>query len=360
MKNNYSTQPKNESSPLKEVLLYGVLGALLGYGTSTALDKDASLHAKFKQTVAAYMQQGCQLVKQNPSINFCGSVSSEKNWADELSRLPSQKAAFDSVNWTYGDKTAALKYTAIIRGIQNARWRDDGTQTPWALSRDALLPIFDAHPKIAVGSQCYWCKNHDSNMYEWFTASRKHDIYLGNLIEATPHLFGQFSDTLGVSEQRKLSLAQNQAYLGFHGNRHGFLGSVLYANGDKEHLHHLVRNTGSAAPIMGLDWDTIDIKTVKLSWERGVKVGDDLPQFTEYLLSRGHRAALRWAIWVSTEAENSRYLGRMRRVISAYQQLLKKHTNFYIPKGQRIDQFYSQNWQRIRWNAAEKHWQLDD
>ncbi|MGK0375975.1 MAG: hypothetical protein ACJA2E_002463 [Arenicella sp.] len=353
-----SPQPRSQTSQLKEVLIFGILGALLAYGISAALDKDPSLRLKFKQTVADYVQQGCNLTQESLSINLCDSVSTTKYWEDELSRLPSQKAAFDSINWTYGDEKTALKYTAIIRGIQQARWPDDGTQTPWTLARDALQPIFDAYPKIAVGSQCYWCQNHDSNMYEWFTASRKHDDYLGSLIETTPHLFGQFSDTLGVSGQRKLSLAQNQAYLGFHGNRYGFLGGVLYANGDKEYLHHLVRNTGSAAPIMGLNWDTIDIETVKLSWERGVKVGDDLPQFTEYLLSRGHRPALRWAIWVSTEAENSPHLGRMRRVIPAYKELLEKHTNFYIPKGQRIDEFYSQNWQRIKWNVVNKHWQL--
>lgn len=335
-----------------------ILASCMAYLSALWWQSDESKVRDTRQAVANLQVKICEFRTMSVVLPFCRRISDDLlvNLNERMASQASLGSALNNVHWSNTSEVDAVRYTAFVRGLQAGRWNDQGSDKPWELAREALKPIWQAYPHIAVGSQSYWRHYHDSNIYEWFTASRQHDQYLASLVETIPHLFGQFHSQVKPNQEEVLSLAKLQAPLGFHGNRYGFLGSVLVKHADKSALHDLVANTNSAAPIMGQDWSTIAPQAIHLSWQQGVLNSDDLPQFTTTLVAQGYRPALRWAVWMSAEGRRSKSLRRMAMHAPSYTQILNTHTEFNKADAQAWDQFYSENWTNIVWNADRKKW----
>jgi hypothetical protein len=338
-----------------------ILAACLAYLSALWWQSDEKRVSGSRQVVATAQASVCEFGAISVIMPFCGGISDDLlvNLNERLASQASMRTAISNVHWNNISEAEAVRYTAFIRGLQSGTWSDQGSNNPWELARNALWPIWQAYPDIAVGSQSYWRYFHDSNMYEWFTKSRQHDEYLASLVETIPHLFGQFHTHVKPNQDEVLSLAKLQAPLGFHGNRYGFLGSVLIRHGDNSALHDLVANTNSAAPIMGQDWSTIAPQAIRLSWQQGVLSSDDLPKFTATLVAQGYRPALRWAVWMSAEGRRSKSLRRMAMHAPSYTQILNTHTEFNIDNTKAWDQFYSENWSNIVWNSDRKKWLIN-
>jgi len=318
--------------------------AMLGSASTSAFVKAHSVNA---------VSRVCDLV----GLNNCERLSA-KQYDPLVKKLGDTKSFEDAMSlmsWSGGSERETVRYLGLVRAMQNETWPNRQGEKPWEVARDALLPSWYLFPKLTVGSQCYWCSYHDSNMYEWFTNSRYHDDYLESLVEYTPHLFGQF-DWIIKDKPRKHAMAVRQSMLANHGNRYGYLGKMLFEKQDWSALRVLVANTSSAAPIMGLDWQKIPDDIVELSWQQGVRVSDDLPIFTEKLIQAGYRPALRWALWVVAEGRSNNKLRRLSGYVNSYQALLDGYTDFKLRETESHIEAYNQRWRDIVFDASTRKW----
>lgn len=357
-------ESKAQQQDTRLLLASMFLAASLAYLSSLWWQADEERVNRARQMVAGIGLSLCNTPLLSVIMPFCGGISDDLlvNLNQRMASQKSLKTALESLNWhpsnASTNEVEALRYTAFVRGLQAGRWSDRGSDRAWELSRDAVRPVWNKYPKLAVASQPYWRFYHDSNMYEWFTASRQHDDYLASLVETIPHLLGQFHTQVKPLQSELLDLSRSQAPLAYHGNRYGFLGSVLLKHKDNAALHDLVINTNSAAPIMGHDWSLILPETVHLSWQRGMLNGDDLPQFTAKLVESGYRPALRWTVWMSAEGRRSNSLSRMARYTQSYVNILQKKTVFNKDESQAWDEFYSDNWGNIDWDETSRKWRI--
>ncbi len=334
------------------LMIFFILGMVISKAGLIAYQSNLEFRAKIDLFELGF----CNLSLQLFGSSHCQArEDSYNNLVDNVARLPDLKTALAKLHWRGGDERNATRFSVMVRSIQAGKL-ETGSSRPWELTRDKLTQVWTEFPEIVSASNCYWCDYHDSNLYEWFEANQEHKDYLERLTQSTPHIFGQFIDRLNLPEQEVRRLAQIQAELANHGNRGGFLSKVLRKHNDKEFFSALIRNTSSAAPLLDVDWSTVPFEDAKISWEAGIRENDDLPRFTEYMLSVGHRPALRWLLWVVSDVDNSFWLQSSKKFRKEYLQLYHNFIEFQLVDGLTASEYYSIHWKDIIWDTARQKW----
>ena len=274
---------------------------------------------------------------------------------NQFAQLPDLATALDKLQWQGGPEVSATQLITLLRALTYSRFNESRFTNA---QQDALLSEIGVdYPYLALASTCFYCIDH-SNFLRNHLAIIKNSF--PELTAASKHLptFIQLAvDKNWVSKTDADTAAVVIAYL-------YKAGDTQAAQNIKQRLinqknYPALTNWISDGLNGGRAFNTHDFPRlprdmVIAAWEQGAGMAYAPNDLTEYLVSTGHRPALRYVIWLKSNA--APYLTHHAGYGNDSEYLLHQYTNFPVTSGGKLVEYYNQHWAQITWHQDENIW----
>ena len=268
---------------------------------------------------------------------------------------------FGELQWRGGSEAEAAAFIATIKTLgmrdfeNHSRYLDKETTA-------IITPVFRDYPTLVSASACIFCGSISEAILkniEQQELTREWALEVGRGIDRYLPLLAE-RQVLDAEELQRL--ARIQAQLGHAGSSQigEFVARQLIVQGDRALLQLWVSKglNGGHSLRDEAQLSVLPREVVIAAWRQGTAGGSDPRLLTEYLLKSGYRPALRWLVWLQDggAANLSNNYTAYKYYRQQYEGMLRNHTDFPVYAGKGLGEFYSRNWQAIRWDDSTKKW----
>jgi hypothetical protein len=350
---NTRDKPSVESPVILVLFLLGsfLFGSVLIQDWFDNIDNQAT----FKQKIASIYE----MASTKPEAKI---IENEQGYGlkDAVSRLPTLIAAQNYLGAFQGTEPEAARYLVLMNSLETGRRhqsRENWQAIPNTVSK--LYDIWLQFPLLVAGSSCTFCNNHSSKMKKLFELSSPLTQSQAAGLAQDVTYFASMVKNKNLSEQDIPLYASLHASLSAAGNSATSeqVGKILIEQQQWSDLNLWVdKGLNGGRALSGTDLSTLPRHIVITAWEQGVALGYDQASLTRYLVSSGHRPALRWLVWLlGTDYKYLHEYG-FNRQQPQYVDISNQFTQFNGYKGKSLAQFYNANWQNIQWHEKTKTW----
>ena len=360
-----STADKQTGKLSLRMLVYSLLALVVGFVSSqkwlSEKENRQVVSNFFSDSRLMLCEQGVRLPGDDcKSIKINRDPDDKRTLNELVTSAPDMTSALFYFQWGNGTEADAAKYLALMRSMYSGRTHQYGT-TYKALDPYVSMvhPIWQKYPKLVAGAACTFC----ADQHKAVDLLLKTPPFIETSLSAEMALDVTFMSSMLSHKSFPASAITNllplHAYLSSAGDSQTAraIADALIKGKKWSELKLWVDsglNGGQALSNHSLE--SLPREIVVTAWQQGVSLGYDNIDLTEYLVSTGHRPALRWLLW--TESTDFRYLHdySYNRKQVRYKQMLKKHTAFSQFSGLALAEFYNKNWRDINWKQKEHRW----
>ena len=283
---------------------------------------------------------------------------------EQFASLPELKPAILHLRWQDGDEQDAARLLSIVNTLSLARNDPYKNQFAAAAISSLFAPVWDKYPELVAASHCLYCGSFFEHALQGYIATGTQEkAWFRRFVSGHPRFLRVAYEAGQISDDELKNIARLHAELQYPGDGQTsrFIGNVLLHEKDYGLLRRWSTTgmNGESSFESVQDYATLPRALLIDAWQMSIAGGFDSTRLTRYLIKTGYRPALRWLIWLS--AGNVDYLKTYHYKHyekQRYASFLKEMLN--IPPGSFSDLagFYSENWQKINWDQAEKRWVL--
>lgn len=277
-----------------------------------------------------------------------------------VARLPHLSSVLSYFAWRDGDEAEAVRYMVLMQSLAYSR------SYQAHLNYDAIdqfisqiKPVWEKYPKLVAGSSCTYCSMHSDVMPRLLNSAHSLPEEFLTDIALDALFFSAMIKGRSVNLDKQDDLLAMHAYLSSPGDYSTaqVIGGGLVKTKNWRDLEVWVANGLNGGRSLGkISLINLPREIVIAAWEQGVSLGYDSVDLTRYLVSTGHRPALRWLIWLLATDYKYLHSYSYKREESKYKQLVEKYTYFPVDGGEELAGYYNKNWRSIRWDATDHHW----
>lgn len=365
MHNNSSkTQPKPSIVRLFVIaLVFFVMGYVFMQSMLFDNKNQQVVVAELQKIKLGLCEQGIRLPMMSCSkatLIKGNDQASKETLNQQFARLANLSAAVEKLQWTNGSEADAVKLLTVLDNLKSSRSRQSAENyRAVPLISKLLAPIWKKYPDMVAASSCLYCGN-SFKVLSNLIASNDTDIeQLKSLAVGHPRMLREVAsqNLFEPKELNKIIRLQAALSSAGDGGTAEYIGKNLLQNQDYKNLRvWLSKGLNGSRSLGDTNLNSLPYDLVVSAWQQGVSIGYDQIGLSQYLVGTGHRAALRWVLWL--QESNLEYIRSWsyKRKEGKYIFILEKYTDFPIRSGESLTQYYSDNWQNIYWDNAQKRW----
>ena len=344
-------------------LVFSVMGFVLMQSMLFDKKNQQVVIAELQKIKLDLCEQGIRL----PMVNCTKAVLIKNNLKEskealnqQFARLANLSSAAGKLQWTNGSESDAVKLLTVLNNLKLSRSRQNAENyRAIPLISSLLEPIWRKYPDMVAASSCLYCGN-GFKVLSNLIASNDTDIeQLKNLAVGHPRMLREVASQ-NLFEPKELDkVIRLQAALSSAGDSGTaeYIGKNLLQNQDYKNLRVWLNKGLNGSRALGdTNLNSLPYDLVVTAWQQGVSLGYDQVGLSQYLVGTGHRAALRWVLWL--QESNLEYIRSWsyKREQGKYIFILEKYTDFSVKSGKSVTQYYSDNWKNVYWDNTQKRW----